>query len=143
GRKPAALSSRGTHRLEAAVPLFGNERSTGGTPVDAGHGRGGDDGQPGGFEGPAAQGRGTAAPPRRREVGLVAQGRRVPRHGYPVAQDGAVVGEVTSGAPSPTLGKPIAMAYVDAGAGEGLAVDIRGRQEPVDVVELPFYRRNK
>jgi aminomethyltransferase len=50
---------------------------------------------------------------------------------------------VTSGAPSPTLGKPIAMAYLDSGVEEtGLAVDVRGRQEPVDVVALPFYKRS-
>jgi aminomethyltransferase len=49
---------------------------------------------------------------------------------------------VTSGAPSPTLGKPIAMAYLDTGAGTvDLAVDIRGKHEPVDVVSLPFYKR--
>jgi len=67
----------------------------------------------------------------------------VPRHGFPVTKDGAVVGEVTSGAPSQTLGRPIAMAYVDTGVEEGLAVDIRGSHEPMDLVELPFYRRNK
>ena len=82
-------------------------------------------------------------PPRRRLVGLVARGRRVPRHGYPVTKDGAVVGEVTSGAPSQTLGRPIALAYVDTGVNEGLAVDIRGSHEPMDLIELPFYRRNK
>jgi aminomethyltransferase len=50
---------------------------------------------------------------------------------------------VTSGAPSPTLGKPIAMGYIDAGHAEDtdLAVDIRGKHEPVDKVALPFYRR--
>ncbi|MFD0854837.1 glycine cleavage T C-terminal barrel domain-containing protein, partial [Actinomadura adrarensis] len=49
---------------------------------------------------------------------------------------------VTSGAPSPTLGRPIAMAYVDGAVAEtDLAVDVRGRLEPVDVVDLPFYKR--
>jgi aminomethyltransferase len=143
GLKPAGLSSRDTLRLEAGMPLYGNELSTEVTPFDAGLGRVVKFDKPGDFVGRAALEAVKDTPPRRRLVGLVAQGRRVPRHGYPVTQDGAVVGEVTSGAPSPTLGKPIAMAYVDAGAGEGLAVDIRGRQEPVDVVELPFYRRNK
>jgi aminomethyltransferase len=52
---------------------------------------------------------------------------------------------VTSGAPSPTLGTPIAMAYVTpevSAPGTELAVDVRGRREPVRVVELPFYRRS-
>jgi aminomethyltransferase len=75
---------------------------------------------------------------------LVARGRRAPRHGYcVVSADGTPVGTVTSGAPSPTLGKPIAMAYVDTAAtGAELAVDIRGKHEPVDVVDLPFYKRS-
>jgi aminomethyltransferase len=56
------------------------------------------------------------------------------------------VGEVTSGAPSPTLGYPIAMAYVTpevSAEGTELAVDVRGRREPVRVVPLPFYRRGQ
>ncbi len=60
------------------------------------------------------------------------------------AEGGPVVGHVTSGAPSPTLGYPIAMAYVTpevCAEGTDLAVDVRGRAEPVRVVPLPFYRR--
>lgn len=80
-------------------------------------------------------------------VGLIAEGRRVPRAGYSVVADGKVVGEVTSGAPSPTLGKPIAMAYVDAAhsapGSAGVGVDIRGSHEPYEVVALPFYKRQK
>ncbi|MGB8944655.1 MAG: glycine cleavage T C-terminal barrel domain-containing protein, partial [Streptomyces sp.] len=86
------------------------------------------------------------APPRKL-VGLIAEGRRVPRAGFPVVADGKVIGEVTSGAPSPTLGKPIAIAYVDpahaAPGTEGVGVDIRGTHEPYEVVALPFYKRQK
>jgi len=74
----------------------------------------------------------------------------VPRHGYHVLWDGQACGIITSGAPSPTLGKPIALAYLDpdvaqqaereAGGGR-LAVDIRGSAEPAVLVPLPFYRR--
>jgi aminomethyltransferase len=82
-------------------------------------------------------------------AGLIAESRRVPRHGYPVTWDGVSCGAVTSGAPSPTLGVPIAMAYLDPEAAgrardgtEGrLAVDVRGRPEPVRITDLPFYRR--
>lgn len=137
----AGLSSRDTLRLEAGMPLYGNELSTGLTPFDAGLGRVVKFDKPGDFVGRAALEPLKDVPPRRRLVGLVAQGRRVPRHGYAVTKDGAVVGEVTSGAPSQSLGKPIAMAYVDNGVHEGLAVDIRGSQEAMDLVELPFYRR--
>jgi aminomethyltransferase len=61
-----------------------------------------------------------------------------------VTRDGEPVGVVTSGAPSPTLGHPVAMAYVRpdlAEPGTELAVDVRGRLEDVRVVALPFYRR--
>jgi aminomethyltransferase len=88
-----------------------------------------------------------AANPPRKLVGLIAEGRRVPRAGFSVVAGGEVVGEVTSGAPSPTLGRPIAMAYVDAAHAtpgtEGVAVDIRGTHEPYEVVALPFYKRQK
>lgn len=71
----------------------------------------------------------------------------MPRAGFSVVAGGEVVGEVTSGAPSPTLGKPIAMAYVDAAHAEpgtsGVGVDIRGTHEPYEVVALPFYKRQK
>ena len=65
-----------------------------------------------------------------------------------VVQDaeGNVIGEVTSGAPSPTLGYPIAMARIDrdsAAEGTELQVDLRGRGEPFTVVPLPFYRRER
>jgi aminomethyltransferase len=75
-------------------------------------------------------------------VGLACEGRRAGRHGYPVRAGDDVVGEVTSGALSPTLGHPIAMAYVDpAAAAAELAIDVRGTALPARVVPLPFYKR--
>ncbi|NGO73281.1 glycine cleavage system aminomethyltransferase GcvT [Streptomyces boncukensis] len=154
GLVPCGLSCRDTLRLEAGMPLYGHELSTALTPFDAGLGRivkfekTTNEGR---FVGRApleqAAKRAESAPPRKL-VGLVAEGRRVPRAGYPVvAADGTVIGEVTSGAPSPTLGKPIAMAYVDAAHAEpgteGVAVDIRGTHEPYEVVALPFYSRKR
>lgn len=151
GLVPCGLSCRDTLRLEAGMPLYGHELSTALTPFDAGLGRIVKFGKPGDFVGREAlrraADRAEAAPPRKL-VGLVAEGRRVPRAGYPVVAaggDGRVIGEVTSGAPSPTLGKPIAMAYVDpahGAPGSGCAVDIRGTHEPYEVVALPFYKRS-
>jgi aminomethyltransferase len=148
---PCGLSCRDTLRLEAGMPLYGHELTTGLTPFDAGLGRVVKFDKPGGFVGRealAAAAEKAAAQPPRVLVGLVAQGRRVPRAGYPVTDGaGRVIGEVTSGAPSPTLGVPIAMAYVDpshaAPGTAGVAVDIRGAQEPYDVVALPFYKRER
>lgn len=158
GVVPCGLSCRDTLRLEAGMPLYGHELSSSLTPFDAGFGRvvkfeketnGGD------FVGRAAleeAKRQAEQTPPRKLVGLVAEGRRVPRAGYQVVStaDGTVVGEVTSGAPSPTLGKPIAMAYVDAEhaaptgeAASGIAVDIRGSHEAYSVVALPFYKRER
>ncbi len=77
-------------------------------------------------------------------VGLQLEGRRVPREHYNVLCDHAVVGEVTSGTFSPTLQRPIAMAYVAPTAsqvGTTVEIDIRGRLEPAKVVKLPFYSR--
>jgi glycine cleavage system T protein (aminomethyltransferase) len=148
---PCGLSCRDTLRLEAGMPLYGHELTAALTPFDAGLGRVVKFDKPGDFVGrkaleQAAQ-QAQAAPPRKL-VGLIAAGRRVPRAGYAVmdAED-AAIGEVTSGAPSPTLGRPIAMAYVDARHAapgtKGVAVDIRGTHEPYEVVALPFYKRER
>jgi aminomethyltransferase len=61
-----------------------------------------------------------------------------------VLKDGMLIGEVTSGQPSPTLGYPVAMAYVDvehSEVGTLLDVDLRGKAERFEVVALPFYKR--
>jgi aminomethyltransferase len=154
GLVPAGLSARDSLRLEAGMPLYGNELDRTTTPHDAGLGRVvkldkvDDDGKPLPFVGRAALEGRAQSEPARVLVGLEGLGRRAARHGYPVlmsgAQDAPAIGTVTSGAPSPTLGHPVAMAYVTpevSAPGTELAVDVRGRHEPVRVVALPFYRR--
>ena len=147
---PAGLAARDTLRLEAGMPLYGNELGAEMTPFDAGLGRVVVFDKPGDFVGRAALAERAAATPRRALAGLTVGSRRVPRHGYPVLWDGRPGGTVTSGAPSPTLGVPIAMAYLDPGtarlaaedsAGTRLAVDIRGSAEPARITDLPFYHR--
>ncbi|WP_328886977.1 glycine cleavage system aminomethyltransferase GcvT [Streptomyces sp. NBC_00316] len=150
GLVPCGLSCRDTLRLEAGMPLYGHELTTELTPFDAGLGRVVKFEKEGDFVGrkalEAAAERAETAPPRKL-VGLIAKGRRVPRAGFSVVAEGQVIGEVTSGAPSPTLGKPIAIAYVDAAhaapGAAGVGVDIRGSHEPYEVVSLPFYKRQK
>jgi aminomethyltransferase len=151
GLVPAGLACRDSLRLEAGMPLYGNELDRTTTPYEAGLGRVvkldkvDADGAPLEFVGRGPLAARAGAQPARVLVGLEGLGRRAARHGYPVTTpDGTVVGEVTSGAPSPTLGHPIAMAYVTpelSAVGTDLAVDVRGRSEPVRVVALPFYRR--
>jgi aminomethyltransferase len=113
GLVPAGLSARDTLRLEAGMPLYGNELGPDLTPFDAGLGRVVKLDKPGDFVGREALAQRAEAEPQRELVGLAGRSRRVPRHGYEVLWDGAARGQVTSGAPSPTLGKPIAMAYVE------------------------------
>ncbi|MFI1394812.1 glycine cleavage system aminomethyltransferase GcvT [Streptomyces sp. NPDC020681] len=150
GLVPAGLSCRDTLRLEAGMPLYGHELTTSLTPFDAGLGRVVKFEKAGDFVGRAAleaAAERAASNPPRKLVGLIADGRRVPRAGMTVVAGGQVVGEVTSGAPSPTLGKPIAIAYVDAAHSapgtDGVGVDIRGAHEQYEVVALPFYKRQK
>jgi glycine cleavage system T protein (aminomethyltransferase) len=145
GLVPAGLAARDTLRLEAGMPLYGNELGPDTTPYDAGLGRVVKLDKPDGFVGGQALAERAKATPSRVLAGLTMASRRVPRHGYPVLAGGQQAGIVTSGAPSPTLGVPIAMAYLTpdaADAGE-LAVDIRGRAEPARLTELPFYRRSR
>lgn len=151
GLVPTGLACRDSLRLEAGMPLYGQELDRTTTPYDAGLGRvvrldkTDDDGAPLPFVGRDALAARAEREPERALVGLRGLGKRAARTGYPVlAPDGTVVGRVTSGAPSPTLGYPIAMAYVTPDVvepGTELTVDVRGRAEPVRVVALPFYAR--
>ena len=151
GLVPAGLAARDSLRLEAGMPLYGHELDTTTTPYDAGLGRVvrldkvDETGAALGFVGREALAVRSEAPASRTLVGLEGLSRRAGRPGHPVVRaDGSAVGEVTSGAPSPTLGHPVAMAYVTpdvAEPGTELGVDVRGRIEPVRVVALPFYRR--
>lgn len=147
GLVPCGLASRDTLRLEAGMPLYGHELSRDTLPAQAGLGRvvplktkEAD------FVGRAAVEAGPAEGARVL-VGLVAEGRRAARADCAVlGPDGAEVGIVTSGALSPTLGHPVAMALVDPGLaapGTELAIDVRGTALPARVVPLPFYSRPK
>ena len=130
------------------MALYGHELTLDTNPYEAGLARvvrlsrdsGGD------FVGREALQKLSEQPAERVLVGLRGQGRRAARADYPVcdAAGGDVVGVVTSGALSPTLGYPVALAYIDAALAEPgteLTVDVRGRKEPFVVVPFPFYRR--
>jgi len=143
GVHPCGLGARDTLRLEAAMHLYGSDMDAATTPLEAGLGWLVHLEMPADFIGRAALERQSAAGVERRLVGLRLLGRAIARHGYPVLQEGTVVGEVTSGTWSPSLGKAIALAYVPTAAakvGTQLAVEIRGRAEAAEVVKRPFYR---
>jgi aminomethyltransferase len=144
GLPAAGLAARDTLRLEAGMPLYGNELGPDVTPYEAGLGRVVRLDKPGDFVGRQALAARAAEGPRRTLIGLLARSRRVPRHGYQVlSAAGDRAGVVTSGAPSPTLGTPIAMAYVEGDAGGPFGIDIRGKTEAAEVTGLPFYDRRK
>ncbi|MDR6436865.1 aminomethyltransferase [Paenarthrobacter nicotinovorans] len=147
---PAGLASRDSLRLEAGMPLYGNELSREGNPFAAGLGPVVALSKEGDFVGKdalaALKADGAGSTSGRKLVGLKGLGRRAGRGHYPVLKDGAVIGEVTSGQPSPTLGYPVALAYVDvehSELGTALDIDLRGKSEPFEVVALPFYKRQK
>lgn len=143
---PAGLACRDSLRLEAGMPLYGQELSLATNPYEAGLGPVVALSKDGDFVGRDALAAIKAAGAGRKLVGLTSTARRAARSHYPITVNGAVVGEVTSGAPSPTLGHPIAMAYVAqqyAGTGQTVEVDLRGKAAPFTIVEMPFYQRQK
>ena len=144
GLIPCGLGARDTLRLEAGMPLYGNELDLTTNPYEANLGRVVKLVKPGPFVGREALERVAEQGVARQLVGLVITGRGIARHGYPVLDDEGRTGVVTSGTQSPTLGKPIAMAYVDPAhvePGTILAVEIRDQPVSAEVVALPFYRR--
>jgi aminomethyltransferase len=142
---PVGLGARDTLRLEAGMPLYGNELDLTTTPYDAGLGRVVKLDKPNDFVGRAALEKAAADGPKRRLVGLTVEGRGIARHGYPVDAGDRRTGVVTSGTQSPTLAMPIAMAYVapsDAEPGTMVDIEIRDARVPARVVPLPFYKRS-
>ena len=145
GLAPVGLGARDTLRLEAGMPLYGNDLDRTTNPFEAGLGRVVKLDKPGDFVGRAALEKVARDGPTRKLIGLVMEGRGIARHGYPVHRDARRTGAVTSGTHSPSLGRAIAMAYVapdDAESGTILDVEIREQRVPAAVVDLPFYRRN-
>jgi aminomethyltransferase len=150
GLIPAGLACRDSLRLEAGMPLYGNELSRRVNAYAAGLGPVVSLAKESDFVGKEAlaalKAAGVGSTMGQKLVGLKGLGRRAARGHYPVLKDGTLVGEVTSGQPSPTLGYPVAMAYVDvehSEIGTLLVVDLRGKAEPFEVVALPFYKRTK
>jgi len=150
GLIPAGLAARDSLRLEAGMPLYGNELSRRVNAYAAGLGPVVSLAKEGDFVGKEAlaaiKAAGVGTTIGQKLVGLKGTGRRAARAHYPILKDGTLVGEITSGQPSPTLGYPIAMAYVDvefAAGGTLLDVDLRGKAERFEVVPLPFYKRQK
>jgi len=143
--KPCGLGARDTLRLEAKMALYGNDIDQTTTPLEA------DLGwivklDKGDFYGRDVLERENAEGPRRKLVGFEMVDRGIARHGYPVVDGGEEIGVVTSGTHSPTLKKPIGLAYLPlekSAPGTEFMVLIRGRETRARVVPTPFYKRRK
>ncbi len=145
GLVAAGLGARDTLRFEAALPLYGQELGPDITPLQAGLGRFVKFDKPDFIGRPALLAQHESGLSRIR-AGLEMIGRGIPRSHYEVCQGDRVVGQVTSGTFAPTLKKNLALALLDTSlAVPGQAVDVIIRDKPVqaEVVELPFYKRNK
>ena len=146
GLQPIGLGARDTLRLEAGMPLYGHEIDEEHNPIEAGlsfgvsfHEDKGD------WIGRQALQAAKEAPTRVL-VGIVTDGKRAPRQGYPIVHGDEVVGQVCSGAVSPTLDKNIGTAYVPvalATAGTAVEMDLRGKRQACTVTDLPFYSRTR
>jgi aminomethyltransferase len=145
GLKPCGLGARDTLRLEMKYPLYGNELSDTTNPLEAGLGwvvklDKGD------FVGRAPVAASKEAGLKRALVGLKLLERGIPRHGYPVwdVDGSSVIGELTSGTQSPSLGIAVGIAYINlahSAVGSRVLVEIRGQKIPAEVIPTPFYKK--
>ncbi|MEE8459229.1 MAG: glycine cleavage system aminomethyltransferase GcvT [Phycisphaerales bacterium] len=145
--KPAGLGARDTLRLESAMALYGHEITEDIDPLSAGLNfavtldKGGDGDEAGAFIGQEALKKIAADGPRRTLRGLALSGRRTARQGMTVTAAGNEVGIVTSGCLSPTLDKPIAMAYLDTGTEGPVEIGLGASSVTAEIIAMPFYKR--
>ncbi len=144
----AGLGARDTLRIEAAMPLYGHELSEEVDSLTAGQGWCVDLSKD--FIGAEPMRLLKEVGLKRKMVGLELDGRRIGRKGHKVCAGKSIVGEVTSGTMSPTLGESIAMGFVAseyAAEGTALRIDLGGKQRRAQcgarVVKLPFYQRSR
>lgn len=141
--RPVGLGARDSLRLEAGLPLYGHDMSPEISPIAAGLAFGINKRRrsEGGFPGAARIQRELAEGTARKWVGLAIEGRLPAREGAEVYAGDAKVGVVTSGGFSPSLGRPIAMAHVDAAhtaEGTALTIEVRGKRLDASVSKTPF-----
>jgi len=146
--KPAGLGARDTLRLEAGLCLYGHDIDTTTTPIEAALAwaiqkvRRPGGARAGGYPGAATIERQLASGTERKRVGLLGLDRAPVREGAAIVDyGGGAIGRVTSGTVGPSVGKPVALAYVPsalAAPGTALEADVRGKRQPMQVATLPF-----
>jgi glycine cleavage system T protein (aminomethyltransferase) len=143
--KPIGLGARDSLRLEAGLCLYGHDIDVTTTPIEAGllWSIGKERRARGGFPGAAAIQSQIADGAPRKRIGLMPDGKAIAREGAEIVIAGKIVGKVTSGGFAPTLGRAIAMGYVDkAHSANGTKVEllVRGKPVPAEVVPMPFVK---
>jgi aminomethyltransferase len=143
--KPIGLGARDSLRLEAGLCLYGHDIDATTTPIEAGllWSIGRDRRVQGGFPGAAVVQQQIREGAPRRRVGLLPEGRAIAREGSEIVAGGNVVGKVTSGGFAPTLGRAVAMGYVErAHAGNGTKVElvVRAKPVPAEIAAMPFVK---
>ncbi len=145
GIKPIGLAARDTLRLEAGLCLYGNDIDDSTSPIEAGLGWATKFTDTKDFVNREKLLKQKTEGISRRLVGFEVPERGIPRKGYSILDaDGNTIGRVTSGTMSPTLKKPIGMAYVQktfAKADTEIFVEIRNKSFKAKVVKLPFYKK--
>ena len=143
GAEPVGLGARDTLRLEAGMCLYGNELDAETTPLEAGIGFAVHLDKEPQFVGQEALLLEDAKGLRKKLVGFEVEGRGIARHGHTVTDGAQIVGQVTSGTHSPTLGRAIGLALVEPEVEDRFAVVIRDKPVPAKTVPLPFYKRDR
>jgi aminomethyltransferase len=143
--KPIGLGARDSLRLEAGLCLYGHDIDTTTTPIEAGllWSIGKERRAQGGFPGAALIQRQIAEGTPRKRVGLLPGGKAIAREGTEIVNDGRIVGKVTSGGFAPTLGRAVAMGYVErARSANGTRVEliVRGKPVPAEIAPMPFVK---
>lgn len=145
GVRPCGLGCRDTLRLEAGMMLSGQDMDETTNPYEAGLGWLVDlNGQD--FVGKLELMRIKDQGVSRKLVGFQMNGREIARPGYPVVQDGEEIGKVTSGGPSPTLGKNIGFCYVPSELskiGNEINISVRNKPAAATVVSKRFYKKGE
>ncbi len=139
--KPVGLGARDTLRLEMGYPLYGHELNLETTPVEAGFAQMLKLGEKRDFMGAEIL---RTSQPKKRLVGIELEGRRVAREGTPVFISGKESGKVSSGTFSPSLGKAIALAYVNGASEMNLGTDVELITDRFRITgktaSIPFYK---
>ena len=143
GLIPCGLGARDTLRMEASMPLYGQEMDEDVTPLETGLGFAVKMSKEDFIGKKAMEEQGE---PKRKRVGLKVTGRGIIREHQDVYAEGKLIGHTTSGTHCPYLGYPVAMALVGAEyaePGRTVSVEVRGRMVEAKIVPLPFYKRSK